>query len=70
MQVNGKEVGVHISRPREVESDANILLAGLDSEGGINKLLKLIHAHPDRKAAIAAAIKAVIAQAPRRTVQR
>ena len=70
-QVRGEDVGVHISRPRNVDpSSDTLLLAGLDSEGGINKLLNLIHTHQDRKAAIAAAIKAVMALQPRRNGHR
>ena len=65
LQACGKPVGVHISRARSIEQAAeeqqNALLEDGDPDTAINKLLKLIRNHSDKRAAVAAALKAVLA---------
>lgn len=64
VQACGKPVGVHISRARSLEQAAeeqNPLLEGCDPDTTINKLLRLIRSHSDKRAAVTAALKAVMA---------
>ena len=60
-QACGRPVGVHISRARL--ADEHIASAACDEgdqDASINKLLRLLRSHPDKRAAIAAALKAVL----------
>ena len=58
-------MGVHISRARSAEQIAeeqlNPLPEDCDPDTGINKLLRLIRNHNDKRTAVAAALKAVLA---------
>jgi len=64
-QACGKPVGVHISRARSleqaVEEQQNLLLDDCDPDKAINKLLRLIRSHSDKRGAVTAALKAVLA---------
>lgn len=64
LQVNGHKVAVHLSRGRKVDElvppPGNIIPEDDSStESSINQLLALIRAHPDKEAAVAAALSAV-----------
>ena len=64
LQVCGKPVGVHISRGRSVDQLVEDQLADMqddsDPDASVNKLLRLLRSHSDKKAATAAALKAVL----------
>lgn len=64
LQVCGKPVGVHISRGRSVdqlvEDQMSEMQDDSDPDASVNKLLRLLRSHSDKKAATAAALKAVL----------
>lgn len=72
MQVCGKPVGVHISRGRSVDQLVEDQIADVqedsDPDASVNKLLRLLRSHTDRKAATAAALKAVLTLPSRKVV--
>jgi hypothetical protein len=65
-EVSGKPVGVHVSRGKHsvveqlVVDELAETRADADSAAGISKLIKLLLSHNDRKAAVSAALKAVL----------
>ena len=68
----GKPVGVHISRGRSVDQLVEDQIADVqedsDPDASVNKLLRLLLSHTDRKAATAAALKAVLTLPSRKVV--
>ena len=72
LQVCGKPVGVHISRGRSVDQLVEDQIADVqddaDPDASVNKLLRLLRSHTDRKAAISAALKAVLTLPSRKVV--
>jgi hypothetical protein len=72
LQVCGKPVGVHISRGRSVDQLVEDQIADVqedsDPDASVNKLLRLLRSHTDRKAATAAALKAVLTLPSRKVV--
>lgn len=72
VQVCGKPVGVHISRGRSVDQLVEDQIADVqdaaDPDASVNKLLRLLRSHTDRKAAISAALKAVLTLPSRKVV--
>lgn len=73
LQVGGKPVGVHVSHSRSLDQLVEEQLAEIqgdaDPEASINKLLRLVRSHSDRKSAVAAALKAVLALPARKEAQ-
>ncbi|KAL3161121.1 hypothetical protein ABBQ38_009496 [Trebouxia sp. C0009 RCD-2024] len=71
-EVCGKAVGVHISRGRSVDQLVEDQIADVqddaDPDASVNKLLRLLRSHTDRKAAISAALKAVMTLPSRKVV--
>lgn len=71
-EVCGKPVGVHISRGRSVDQLVEDQIADVqedaDPDASVNKLLRLLRSHTDRKAATAAALKAVLTLPSRKVV--
>lgn len=65
LQACGRPVGVHISRARSLEQAVEEEQAsrsdGFDPEAAISKLLRLLRNHSDKRVAINAAMKAVLA---------
>lgn len=72
LQVCGKPVGVHISRGRSVDQLVEDQIVDVqddaDPDASVNKLLRLLRSHTDRKAAISAALKAVLTLPSRKVV--
>ena len=65
-------MGVHISRGRSVDQLVEDQIADVqddaDPDASVNKLLRLLRSHTDRKAAISAALKAVLTLPSRKVV--
>ena len=65
-------MGVHISRGRSVDQLVEDQIADVqedsDPDASVNKLLRLLRSHTDRKAATAAALKAVLTLPSRKVV--
>lgn len=64
VEVGGRPVGVHLTKDRPSPSSTpseDVALVEDDADSSINRLLRLIRSHADKRAAVGAALRAVLA---------